>query len=70
MKTDPDSDNDTVGEKCSQKLQNLQYVVSGTLSLYCILTIDPRVLKHMKAYESFDDVRPTIRNKSSGLINT
>ena len=49
MKTDPDSDNDTVGEKCSQKLQNLQYVVSGTLSLYCILTIDPRVLKRMKA---------------------
>lgn len=44
--------------------------MSGTLSLYCILTIDPRVLKHMKAYELFDDVRPTIRNKPSGLINT
>ena len=70
MKTDPDSDNDTVGGKCSQKAQNPRYVVSGTLSLYCILTIDPRALKRMKAYESFDDVCPTIRNKPSGLINT
>jgi len=70
VKTDPDSDNDTVGGKRSQKVQNPRYVVSGTLSLYCILTIDPRALKRMKAYESFDDVRPTIRNKPSGLINT
>ena len=44
--------------------------VQYTGSLHHVLTIDPRALKHTKTYASFGDIRPTIRNKPSGLANT
>ena len=35
-----------------------------------MLTTGPSALKRTKTYESFEDVRPTVRNKPSGLVNT
>lgn len=35
-----------------------------------MLTLSCRALKRQKAYESLADIRPTIRNKPTGLINT
>ena len=68
--TDPDSDCDaTVGGKRSRQTDK-RYVTLGTLNFQRALTVDLRTLKRTKTYKSFDDVRPTIRNKPSGLVNT
>lgn len=39
-------------------------------SITVVLTLYPRALKRMRAYESLADVRPTVRNKPAGLVNT
>lgn len=72
VETDPDSGDDSaaVGGKRSRKSQNHRYVTFDVLILCYALTANPRELKRTKTYASFGDVRPTIRNKPSGLANT
>ncbi|KAF9783793.1 hypothetical protein BJ322DRAFT_1109639 [Thelephora terrestris] len=62
-----DVDRLVTGSEAPTELDSEEYTIVGGKRIPSS-SYDPRALKRTKAYTSFNDIRPTIRNKPSGLV--